>query len=140
TPGGVGYVELTYAKENNLPVALVRNRGGNWVEPSAEGTTAAITAFSEELAKDVRVPIVDPPESAKDAYPIAGLTYLFIPKQGQDAKKTQTLKDFVQFIVTQVKATRKNSPMQSCPIACNSRIKTCCRRLELGAGNRRKHD
>jgi phosphate transport system substrate-binding protein len=101
TPGGIGYVELTYAKENNLPVALVRNRAGNWVEPSAASTTAAINAFSEELAKDVRVPIVDPPASAKDAYPIAGLTYLLIPKQGKDTKKTQTLKDLVQFIVTQ---------------------------------------
>jgi phosphate transport system substrate-binding protein len=30
TPGGIGYVELTYAKENNLPVALVRNRAGEW--------------------------------------------------------------------------------------------------------------
>src|SRR5262249_28201954 len=73
TPGGIGYVELTYAKENNLPVAVVRNRAGNWVEPSAASTAAAINAFSEELAKDGRVPIVDPPASAKDAYPIASL-------------------------------------------------------------------
>ena len=101
TPGGIGYVELTYAKENNLPVALVRNRAGNWVEPTAVGTTAAINAFAEELAKDVRVPIVDPPASAKDAYPIVGLTFLLVPKQSKDAKKTQTIKDFIGYIVTQ---------------------------------------
>jgi phosphate transport system substrate-binding protein len=45
TSGGIGYVELTYAKENNLPVTLIRNRAGKWVEPSAAGTTAAIQAF-----------------------------------------------------------------------------------------------
>jgi phosphate transport system substrate-binding protein len=101
TPGGIGYVEMTYAKENNLPVALVRNKGGAWVEPSPASTTAAINAFGDELGKDVRKPIVDPPASAKDAYPIAGLTYLLVPKQGKDAKKTETLKQFVQYIVTQ---------------------------------------
>ncbi len=99
TPGGIGYVELNYAKENNLPVALVRNQAGNWVEPSAASTTAAIDAFGSELAKDMRTPIVQPSASAKDAYPIAGLTFLLVPKQGKDAARTQVIKDFVEFIV-----------------------------------------
>src|SRR5215475_7138459 len=30
TPGAIGYVELSYAKANNLPCALVRNAAGNW--------------------------------------------------------------------------------------------------------------
>jgi len=101
TPGGIGYVELTYAKENNLPVAEVRNQAGTWVEPSAAGTTAAIDAFSDDLAKDVRTPIVDPPASAKDAYPIAGLTFLLVPKEAKNADKGKVLKDFVEYIVTQ---------------------------------------
>jgi phosphate transport system substrate-binding protein len=101
TPGGIGYVELTYAKENNLPVAAVRNQAGDWIAPSAAGTSAAINAFSDELAKDVRTPIVDPPASAKDAYPISGLTFLLIPKEPKNPDKGKTLKDFVQYIVTQ---------------------------------------
>lgn len=101
TPGGIGYVELTYAKENNLPVAAMRNQAGDWVEPSAAGTTAAINAFSEELAKDVRAPIVDPPASAKGAYPISGLTFLLVPKEPKNPDKGKTLKEFVQYIVTQ---------------------------------------
>jgi phosphate transport system substrate-binding protein len=101
TPGGIGYVELTYAKENNLPVALIRNRANAWTEPSVAATTAAIEAFASDLAKDVRTPIVDPPASAKDAYPIAGLTFLLIPKQGKDPKKTETIKQFVEFIVSE---------------------------------------
>jgi phosphate transport system substrate-binding protein len=101
SPGGIGYVELTYAKENNLPVASIRNQAGEWVEPSAAGATAAINAFADELSRDVRTPIVEPSASAKDAYPISGLTFLLIPKEGKDAKKVQTLKDFVQYIITQ---------------------------------------
>ena len=101
TPGGIGYVELTYAKENNLPVAAIRNKAGQWIEPTADGTTAAIDAFSSELAKDIRTPIVDPPASAKDAYPISGLTFLIVPKQGKTPARTQVIKNFINYIVMQ---------------------------------------
>ena len=103
--GSIGYVELAYAKENNLPVATMRNQAGNWEEPSAATATAAIDAFHDELAKDVRTPIVDPPASAKDAYPICGLTYLLVPKDGPDAAKRQIVKEFIDYIVTEGQAS-----------------------------------
>jgi phosphate transport system substrate-binding protein len=100
SPGAIGYVELNYAKDNNLPVALIRNQAGQWEGPSAAGTTAAIDGFSEELAKDVRTPIVDPPASAKNAYPICGLTYLMVPKGGKDTAKRREVKDFIEYVIT----------------------------------------
>ncbi|MGH9513241.1 MAG: phosphate ABC transporter substrate-binding protein PstS [Terriglobales bacterium] len=99
TPGTIGYVELNYAKENNLPVALIRNQAGNWEAPSAEGTSAAISGFSDELAKDIRTPIVDPPASAKDGYPICGFTYLLVPKDGTDVAKRGAVKSFIEYII-----------------------------------------
>jgi len=62
--------------------------------------TAAIEAFSAELAKDTRTPIVDAPASAKDAYPLTGLTFLLIAKDGSDADERKAVKDFVQYAVT----------------------------------------
>jgi len=108
TPGGIGYVELTYAKQNNLPVALIRNRAGEWIAPTAAGTTAAIEAFAKELAQDVRTPIVDPPAAAKDAYPIAGLTFLIVPKEAKNAAKGEVVKNFVEYIVTQGQDAAEN--------------------------------
>jgi phosphate transport system substrate-binding protein len=99
--GTIGYVELSYATQNHLPVASIQNRAGNWVQPSPAGTTAAIEAFYTELQKDVRTPIVDPPASAPDAYPISGLTFLLVPKQPKAAARGQVVKDFVQFVITQ---------------------------------------
>ena len=107
-PGAIGYVELNYAKDNNLPVALIRNEAGQWEEPSAAGTTAAIDGFTEELAKDVRTPIVDPPASAKDAYPICGLTLLLVPKDGQDAAKRREVRDFIEYIITTGQSSANN--------------------------------
>ncbi|HKU20255.1 MAG TPA: phosphate ABC transporter substrate-binding protein PstS [Terriglobales bacterium] len=100
TPGAIGYVELSYATQNHLPVVEMENKAEKFVAPSAAGTTAAIDAFKAELSRDVRTPIVDPPASAPDAYPISGFTFLIIPKDGSDRAKRQELKDFVQYILT----------------------------------------
>src|SRR5215472_14570335 len=51
SPGAIGYVELAYATENRLPVVSIRNAAGEWIAPTAAGTTAAIEAFKEELDK-----------------------------------------------------------------------------------------
>jgi len=100
TPGGIGYVELNYAEENKLPVASIRNAAGNWVAPSSSSATAAIEAFSDALAKDVRTPIVEPPASAPKAYPITGLTFLLVPKNGSNQQKRTELRDFIQYVLT----------------------------------------
>jgi len=99
-PGAIGYVELAYAQENNLPVAKIKNLAGSYVAPSTASTTAAINAFTTQLSQDPRTPIVNPPATAPDAYPISTLTFLIIPKDGPDKDKRQALKNFMQYIVT----------------------------------------
>jgi phosphate transport system substrate-binding protein len=107
-PGSIGYVELTYADENHLPVADVKNAAGEYVPPTAEGTTAAIDAFSEELSKDDRIPIVNPPATAKKAYPISGLTYLLVPKDFKNQQKGQNVRDFIKYVITQGQSQAEN--------------------------------
>jgi phosphate transport system substrate-binding protein len=68
--------------------------------PNAASTTADIAAFSSQLAKDPRTPIVNPPATAADAYPIAGLTFLLVPKAGAGKAKRGALKDFVKYIIS----------------------------------------
>lgn len=98
-PGTIGYAELNYAKDKHLAVASIENRSGTFVAPSPETTTAAIEAFRDDLDKDVRASIVDPPASAKDAYPITGLTFLLIAKDGNDSAERQAIRDFIQYAV-----------------------------------------
>jgi phosphate transport system substrate-binding protein len=99
-PGAISYVELTYATQNKLPVTAIKNQAGQYVLPSTAGTTAAIDAFKDQLAKDARMPIANPPASAAAAYPISTLTFLIIPKDGKDPKKRAALKQFIQYVVT----------------------------------------
>ncbi len=98
--GAIGYVELSYAIENSLPMAEMENRAGKFITPSADSTSAAIDAFSSELAKDVRNPIVDPPASAKEAYPISGLTFLLVPKTPKNPQNGANVKNFIEYIIT----------------------------------------
>jgi phosphate transport system substrate-binding protein len=100
SPGAISYVELTYATQNKLPVTAIKNQAGKYVLPSTAGTTAAIDAFKDQLAKDPRTPIANPPATAEAAYPISTLTFLIIPKDGKDAQKRAALKQFLQYVVT----------------------------------------
>jgi phosphate transport system substrate-binding protein len=98
--GTIGYVELAYAEENKLPVAEIGNQAGQFVAPSADSASAAIDAFRSELAKDVRTPIVNPPASAAKAYPISGLTFLLVPIKAKDQATGQTVKQFIDYVVS----------------------------------------
>src|SRR5258707_7137791 len=59
TPNTIGYVELAYAAQNKLPVALVKNKAGNFVEPSIDAVTAAAAAAVAATPGDFRVSITD---------------------------------------------------------------------------------
>ena len=100
-PGTIGYLELNYAKQTGVSVASIQNAAGEFVLPTPASTTKAITAFDEPLANDVRTPIVDPPASAKGAYPIVGVTFLLVRRDGNDVKDRQAVKDFIAYALSQ---------------------------------------
>ncbi len=95
--GAIGYVELIYAVQNNIPYGSVRNSAGNFVKASLEGVTAA-AASAPKMPADFRVSITNAP--GKDAYPISSFTWLLIPAQSKDAAKGKILADFLNWMVT----------------------------------------
>jgi phosphate transport system substrate-binding protein len=99
TPGGIGYVELAYAKQNKIPYASIKNAAGQFVEPNVESVTAAAQASLAALQKDIRAPIAN--ATGAQAYPIAGFTYILAYKQQKDAAKGQALKDFLKWSMTE---------------------------------------
>lgn len=103
--GAIGYVELTFAIQNSLPLASIENQAGKFIAPSTASTTASITAFAKELAQDPRTPIVNPPAGAPGAYPIATMTYLIVPKDGLDQAKRAALKTFLHYVITEGQTT-----------------------------------
>ena len=97
TPYAIGYVELIYALQNNMPYGLVENSSGNFVKASLETAKEAAAGAASEMQEDVRVSITDPP--GKDAYPICSFTYLLIPDHIADAAKRNAIKDFLHWML-----------------------------------------
>jgi phosphate transport system substrate-binding protein len=95
--GSIGYVELIYAMQNNIPYGSVRNSAGVFLKASLEGVTAA-AASAPKMPADFRVSITNAP--GKDAYPISSFTWLLIPAQSKDAAKGKILADFLDWMVT----------------------------------------
>jgi phosphate transport system substrate-binding protein len=93
--GGIGYVELIYALQNNIPYGSVRNAAGSFLKASLEGVTAA-AASAPKMPEDFRISITDAP--GKDAYPISSFTWLLIPEQSKDGAKGKILADFLNWM------------------------------------------
>jgi phosphate transport system substrate-binding protein len=90
--GGLGYVELSYAIENDLSVAKMENDDGNAIEPTLESTAAAADGIT--IPDDLRFNILD---VGGDGYPIAGATWILAYTCGYDAAKADALKAFVRW-------------------------------------------
>jgi len=101
TPGAVGYVELAYAKQNNLPVAAVRNKAGQYVAASVPAVTAAAAGVAESLPAntDYRISIVNAPGA--DSYPISSFTWILVYQHQTDAVKGKKLVDFLNWALTE---------------------------------------
>lgn len=93
TPNTLGYVELAYAVQNKLPVALIKNSAGNFVEPSIDAVTAAAAAASTRTPDDLRVSITN--AEGATAYPISSYTYILVYKNQKDATKGKAIVDFL---------------------------------------------
>jgi len=96
TPGAIGYVEFGYAEKNNLTMASLQNKAGNFIAPTLQ--SGAATLASVNLPENLRAFITDP-EGAND-YPIATFTWLLVKKTYTDAAKAAAVKAFVSYGLT----------------------------------------
>jgi phosphate transport system substrate-binding protein len=102
-PGRICYVELDFAKKNNLKYGAVRNKAGKVVEPLPENVTAAAEAAMKVKPDKEPYSLNDLTWSLTDAdgeksYPIVGMTYAVFFKQ-QPPEKGRRLLDFIRWCV-----------------------------------------
>ena len=94
--GAIGYIELIYAVQNNIPYGTVKNAAGDFVKADLASVTTA-AASVKSMPADFRVSITNPP--GKGAYPISSFTWLLIPAQSKDPAKGKILNDFLNWMV-----------------------------------------
>jgi len=84
TPGGIGYIELAYAIQNNLPYATIQNKAGNFIVPSIQSVTAAANI---DIPADGKLWLTD--TDAPDGYPIAGFSWVLLYREQGYGNRTQ---------------------------------------------------
>ena len=93
TPGAVGYVEYSYAKQTKMPYAAVINAAGNAVLP--DDKTFAAAAAAADWIKTPGFAVNLNNINAKDAWPITSATFILIYKaQEKPAQGTEVVKFF----------------------------------------------
>ena len=97
TDGGVGYVEQAYALQNNFTTAAVKNKEGQFIEPSLDATSAA--GEGAEVPDDLKFSTINAP-GAK-TYPISAVTFMLVwqdmCKSGISAANAKIVKAWLNY-------------------------------------------
>jgi len=97
TPGSIGYVEFGYAHSQDLHMAVLENKAGNFIAVSTDSSKAALA--SAQLTPDLIMWVSDP--EAKDAYPIVTYTWMLLYKKNDDKAKLAALKSLLNYGLTE---------------------------------------
>lgn len=100
TQGAIGYVEYSYAVNNQLPMASLENRAGQMIAPTEASAMAALAAV--KLPANLRALITDP--AGKDSYPIVTYTWLLAYQHYTDPLKAKAVELFIDYGLNQGQA------------------------------------
>ena len=118
TPGAIGYVELIYAIQNKMDYADVKNAAGEFVKPTLESVTAALS--TAQIPDDFRFSMTNAP--GKDAYPICGATWLLVYEQQKDPAKGKKLVEFLKWMATKGEGMAKSLDYAPLPENVEQRV------------------
>jgi phosphate transport system substrate-binding protein len=94
--GAIGYVELSYALVNKLAYAQVKNRAGNFVQPSTDSIAAAAASAEWGDAKDFSLVITDAPGA--QSWPISATNFILMYKKPKDAARSRDAIAFFEWV------------------------------------------
>lgn len=132
TPYGIGYVEVLYAKKNNVSTALMRNKANHFMPPEADHVTAAAAAAMATKPTAEPYSLHELTYSLTDAdgekaYPIAGVSYALLYKK-QPSGKGQAIVEFLKWVVSDGQQYAKELEYAPLPADLSAKAKA---RLDL---------
>lgn len=98
--GSIGYVHYGFAKRLGLRMALLENKAGHFIRPTAESSTAALA--QTHLPKNLRLFFADP--DGADCYPIVTLSWILLYRSYPDANKAAAIQDLFRWCLNEGQA------------------------------------
>jgi phosphate transport system substrate-binding protein len=97
-PGSIGYVELIYAKQNDVTYGAVQNAAGEFVRATLESVTAAAASTAATMPADFRVSITN--AAGKGVYPISSFTWILMYQNPTDKLRGRIMVDFMKWALS----------------------------------------
>ncbi|RFP60343.1 phosphate ABC transporter substrate-binding protein PstS [Luteimonas weifangensis] len=94
--GGIGYVELSYALQNKMTYARLKNAAGNYVLPSDATFSAAAASADWTSTRDFHLVMTNAPGA--DAWPITATNFILMYKQPKNAASARQAREFFQWV------------------------------------------
>jgi phosphate transport system substrate-binding protein len=95
TEGAIGYVEYSYAKQQNISMATLENKEGKFIAPNEESASKTLAAVT--LPENLRAFIEDP--TGADSYPIVSYTWILAYQKYDDPNKAKAIKEVINWAV-----------------------------------------
>jgi phosphate transport system substrate-binding protein len=108
--GTIGYVEYSYALNDNYPVAKVLNKAGYYVQPTAYNVAVALTKAKINEDKGSSLYLTQELDGVYNysdprTYPLSSYSYMVVPTSKNDPRmneaKGRTLGDFAYYFLCQ---------------------------------------
>ena len=100
--GAIGYVELAYALQNDMPYASLRNAAGHFVQPGEHSFAAAAATADWASASDFDLVITNAP--GDEAWPITATNFMLMHKRPKDPARSKAALDFFRWAFEHGKA------------------------------------
>ncbi len=97
TPGGIGYVNTGFVRANKLQAAVIQNKAGKFVGPSAVTGAAALNGIKLD---PVTLAGEDPNPAGANAYPISTLTWILAYKSGYAPGKAEAVREALNYALS----------------------------------------
>jgi phosphate transport system substrate-binding protein len=93
----IGYVQLHYAIERNLPYGDVENASGGFARAAASSLMAEATSAAKESPDAYRRSLADVP--SETGYPVSSFTWILVPAEMRDKAKAKAMSDFLKWML-----------------------------------------
>ncbi len=94
TVGSIGYIGSEYAFSQKIPVVLLQNKAGHFINPSVESVSAAAQG---DIPADTRVMLTN--SDNPKAYPISAFTWIILYKeQAYNGRSLQQAEETLKFL------------------------------------------
>ena len=120
TTYSIGYIDYADAKNNDIKMATIENRAGNYIVPTLKSFQAAAAKASLNPKKDFYSIIADP--KGADSYPMVAATFILVPSENAATNRNVTA--FYDWCYTDGQDIAKSLGFVPLPESLTTKIRT----------------